>query len=731
MKTKLFCLFLLLSTIHFGRAQDSTVILNTSMFDKYLQTISLTKLNGWVFKQGNDISWAKSEIATTGWTKLNPSQLTAKNADKNGTLEGWLRLRFKLDSSFENMRIGIEASRWAATDIYIDGNYITSYGSTGLNGKPYEENRNVLTNIQQLQIKTGKEHILAVHIVDHVAPLNHRFLKTESLYNNFGSLITLTGPFAQKAAINYIRDNKGYALMFSGIIGFLSVLFWFLYWQNRGEKNLLAISISTSFFFTWIFLVSISLYSDDLDFGSWWLIFFIAFQCFPLAVSSMIYTIGQIFRFKYKKVLVIFGILWVSLSVTLLYFKIGVTGPDLLIAIILIFYITLSSWKRLRGAQWAVVAGVISTVIFSFTWAFLQNYYQSPFFPHAYFYESGMCLSFPASLMVYVAMRFKEILTEVQVNAKQVVQLSEEKKEQAVKQQKILEEEVVRQTIELRSSLENLKSTQAQLIQAEKMASLGELTAGIAHEIQNPLNFVNNFSEVNKEMLEELKAERLKPKPERNEPLEDELINDVIENEAKINHHGKRADAIVKGMLQHSRSSTGVKELTDINALCDEYLRLSYHGLRAKDKEVNAIIKTDFDDNVGKINIIPQDIGRVLLNLYNNAFYAVSERKRNTVNEEKDGNFISYEPTVSVTTKKSENSVNITVGDNGNGIPQKVIDKIFQPFFTTKPTGEGTGLGLSLSYDIVKAQGGEIKVESKEGEGTAFVVELPFKEIFK
>jgi len=269
------------------------------------------------------------------------------------------------------------------------------------------------------------------------------------------------------------------------------------------------------------------------------------------------------------------------------------------------------------------------------------------------------------------------------------------------------------------STLNELQATQKQLVQSEKMASLGELTAGIAHEIQNPLNFVNNFSEVNKEMLEELKAERLKPNAERDDTLQDELINDVIGNSEKINHHGKRAGDIVKGMLQHSRSSTGVKEPTDINKLADEYLRLSYHGLRAKDKEFNAEMKTDFDNSIEKINIIPQDIGRVLLNLFNNAFYAV--------NQQKSKNLISYEPTVSVTTKKSENSVLITVSDNGNGIPQNIVDKIFQPFFTTKPTGSGTGLGLSLSYDIVKAHGGEIKVETKEGEGTQFIIQLPTK----
>ena len=262
-----------------------------------------------------------------------------------------------------------------------------------------------------------------------------------------------------------------------------------------------------------------------------------------------------------------------------------------------------------------------------------------------------------------------------------------------------------------------LKNTQIQLIQSEKMASLGELTAGIAHEIQNPLNFVNNFSEVNKELIEELKAERSKVKSERDEELENQLLNDIDKNLEKIGHHGKRADSIVKGMLQHSRASGGKKEPTDINALADEYLRLAYHGFRAKDKSFNAKFETDFDKSIGKINVVPQDIGRVMLNLINNAFYAVNEKK-----QQLDG---SYEPTVSVGTRKLRDKVELKVKDNGNGIPQKVLDKIFQPFFTTKPTGVGTGLGLSLSYDIIKAHGGEIKIETKEGEGAEFVIQLP------
>ena len=268
----------------------------------------------------------------------------------------------------------------------------------------------------------------------------------------------------------------------------------------------------------------------------------------------------------------------------------------------------------------------------------------------------------------------------------------------------------------LNLTVDSLRRTQSQLIQSEKMASLGELTAGIAHEIQNPLNFVNNFSEVNAELIDEVKEQLASGDLQS----ANNTFKDIKQNLEKIRLHGKRADSIVKGMLQHSQSSNGVKQSIDINALTDEYLRLAYHGLRAKDKSFNAITKTDFDNKIDKITVVPQDIGRVLLNLINNAYYTVSEKKKQKQN--------GYEPTVTVSTIKDNGTIKIKVKDNGNGIPPKIMDKIFQPFFTTKPTGEGTGLGLSLAYDIVtKGHEGELKVETKEGEGSEFTIQLPYK----
>lgn len=274
---------------------------------------------------------------------------------------------------------------------------------------------------------------------------------------------------------------------------------------------------------------------------------------------------------------------------------------------------------------------------------------------------------------------------------------------------------------QLNSALDTLQETQAQLIQSEKMASLGELTAGIAHEIQNPLNFVNNFAEVSVELVEEIKDSRLKTKDTRQkteeDELEEEILEDIKQNLEKIRHHGKRADSIVKGMLEHSRKQSGEKVPTDINALADEYLRLAYHGMRAKDKSFNADFKMDFDPNIPKVGLVAQDMGRVLLNLVNNAFYAVNEKSK----QHPDG----FKPTVTVKTSKKPDRVELMVLDNGSGIPEHIREKIFQPFFTTKPTGSGTGLGLSLSYDIVKAHGGDIRVDSSPENGTQFIISLP------
>ncbi|MFY0686486.1 MAG: histidine kinase [Cyclobacteriaceae bacterium] len=396
------------------------------------------------------------------------------------------------------------------------------------------------------------------------------------------------------------------------------------------------------------------------------------------------------------------------------------------------FYYLISERRNLRGAKWAIVIGQmisVTAVLLLLIVLLIETLFSITIMRFEYL---GVILtflffvSFPLSQLIYVCWWLIESRREIQTKTEGLLKAEEEKRIILDNQKAVLEGQVKERTAELNHSLENLNSTQSQLIHSEKMASLGELTAGIAHEIQNPLNFVNNFSEVNKEMLDEL-----------NEAIENNdqeeikaILKDLKENEEKVTHHGKRAEGIVKSMLQHSRTGSGEKELTDINALCDEYLRLAYHGFKAKDSSFSAEFKLELDESLPKINVVPQDMGRVLLNLINNAFQAVSENPSHPEPVEGDEGTmtsdVNYSPTVQLKTQKLENSITITIADNGPGIPEHVRDKIFEPFFTTKPTGEGTGLGLSMSYDIVsKGHGGTIGVKLSSDSGTTFLIEIP------
>jgi signal transduction histidine kinase len=691
------------------------------MFDKN-QVITLFTLDGWLFRVGNNPAWAGIDINTTGWQKLKPSQITKKMADKDGRIEGWFRLKIRLDSSFGDMPLYLGVFNWGASDIYVDGNLFHSYGNTGINGRAYKGSNPISKRLVNfMHSKPGNEHLVAIHFINYV-PVFPLSLITEDGAMGPGPL--LSGPGLMPNRYDFYKENAIYQTIWITVSITLSLLFWLLVLQNPREKNLRLIALCSTCFGLSALLVRIQ-ESSALSLAAFLAVNAIQVLFTIMMVLLVVVVLAKVFKNKVPGKLLIF----LSTLLIIAYYNILVGHIMLLTVLIAIasviiaLYYVFTSWKRLKGAQWAIVAGVMTTLFWVLLWVIMTSR-ETETTPLTFHYGltiaiTGIYLSFPLSLLVYVSVRFREIISEVQENARKVVLVTEEKRQQSLNQQKILEEEVKRQTADLRATLENLRSTQAQLIQSEKMASLGELTAGIAHEIQNPLNFVNNFSEVNAELVDELTSELAMG----NVQSAIGIASDIKENEEKINSHGKRADAIVKNMLQHSRSSGSTKEPTDINRLADEYLRLSYHGLRAKDKSFNADFKTDFDDSVGKINVIPQEIGRVLLNLFNNAFYAVNEKFK----AQNSQLTADYKPLVFVQTKKINNEVQIRVSDNGNGIPQKVVDKIFQPFFTTKPTGQGTGLGLSLAYDIItQGHNGEMKVETHEGEGSKFIVIIPF-----
>ncbi len=699
-------------TASFALAQDNLALLSTVQFETH-QRLFLAPLDGWLFHAGNNPEWANPGIDLTNWKKLKPTELSAKMEDESGRVEGWFRLKIKLDDSFEGIPLSISRNLWAATDVYIDGRLIHAFGNTG---NPYEAYNPILKYPVDIHLATGQEYLFAIHFVDYETTFTQREIRLKPA--NLKSLINLTGPEYISRVSNEYKQTHIFGTLCIGISFLLFFLFWLLVYLNPNEKIFWLIASLTSLVLLSAFgLFYNTFYEISYDAEKWRFLLTVSLQpvisIFALIILEWILT-NKITWIPFALMIL------VSVTSTIAHlFSISLPFGISFTAMLVYFgYLLYTNRKTIKGAQWAVVAALVLPLIGVTIYINLHKYSLDLYNEYEKPMISLTVLMTPLLLLVYISVRFKEILAAIREESKKVLRVTEEKKELLAKQTVILEQQVKERTAELKTSLENLKSTQAQLIQSEKMASLGELTAGIAHEIQNPLNFVNNFSEVSNELIDEMNEEIA------NGDLEEAkaIATDIKQNLEKINHHGKRADAIVKGMLQHSRKSSGEKAPTDINQLADEYLRLAYHGLRAKDKMFNATLDTDFDPTLEKVMVIPQDIGRVVLNLVTNAFYAVQEKQKHKNNPD---SFRDYQPTVSVSTKKLSDKILIAVKDNGNGIPQKELDKIFQPFFTTKPTGQGTGLGLSLSYDIVKAHGGELKVETKVGEGSTFIIQLP------
>ena len=689
----------------------------------------------WQFNPATDTDIAKLSVNNEDWQIVNTEFLPNANgqpANWKGT--GWFRKKFDVPDVWRGKPVALRMGHFGASKIFIDGKMITQYGvvaNTAENEKVY-----VPANPVIIQLDSQSSHTIIVHYSNQHANTSNYPIK----FTGFRLLFAPTDIAAQRGVTEVPTLQISISILLIFTVFFLFV---YLFDVKRLASLLTALMLlnfccvlaGTYFHPTLQELNRLDWSVAFVQITSSWT------NCFQILVLYALYYDGKITRRGWLIVclMALYVFIFLAQASFSLYSSV-IIGLFLLFEV---YRILISGILKKKTGFWILLTGSLIQNIGFFV--FVVDVFG--LFPIMTKTQEILLMVFPQmgiplTYALHLAWEFGKANRDLRLQLVQVQELSkttlrqEQEKQEILTQQKDkLENMVTERTMELsqqkealQNTLTDLKSTQKQLIQSEKMASLGELTAGIAHEIQNPLNFVNNFSEVNKEMLEELKAERLKPVAERDEQTESEIIEDVIANSEKINHHGKRADAIVKGMLQHSRTSNSLKEPTDINKLADEYLRLSYHGLRAKDKSFNATLKTDFDETIGSINIIPQDIGRVLLNLYNNAFYAVAEKKKGSPQSASGGgadasqNF--YEPMVSVSIKKIGNSVEISVTDNGNGIPQKVVDKIFQPFFTTKPTGQGTGLGLSLSYDIVKAHGGEIKVTTKEGEGATFIIHL-------
>ncbi|SNS70587.1 His Kinase A (phospho-acceptor) domain-containing protein [Ekhidna lutea] len=717
-----FGIILFVSTIIYSIAQDTTFYFTPEMMNN--GELVFPDIKHWKFIKGNDQDWSDPNLDIRSWESLDSVRIANFEWDAQNTFEGWFRFKIQFDSAFDELPVFLTSKNSAAQDIYINGKLVHRLGNTGINGEPYKGHHDYKPRYTTLA--KGTEYVFVIHFVKWKSDFAKFFISEEIM--TFRSFIQLGTSQELFTYIDNQEENYGFFGIVVSVSGLLALFYWLLAALNQSEKHIKWIALFTSF----ICGVPLSVYLRSISGGNPDAVAFF-YVISSICLVGIYVTIPVLTaRVFYQRIP-----LWIKayvLGSVLLTFPfeifVNVRTPIIIIAAFLsCAYIIASSWESVKGSKRIVVVGLILTLIVLIFFNLVLNLdVLRELRSYRMYFLMASWLTFPLTLLVYVAVWLKESIFKEQENARQVVRITEEKQALLTDQNIQLEQQVSERTAALNKSIEDLKATQNQLIHSEKMASLGELTAGVAHEIQNPLNFVNNFSDLNQELIDE-QLEEL-----NNNDIEEAKViaNSIKENELKINHHGKRAEEIVKSMLQHSRTGSGEKELTDINLLADEYLRLAYHGLRAKDKSFNAEFKTELDPSLPKIKVVPQDIGRVLLNLINNAFQAVSVRSRELTPQPPQGG-VEYQPQVTVKTMLSDTpsgagGIQITVSDNGPGIPEEIQDKIFQPFFTTKATGQGTGLGLSMSHEIItKGHDGTIELESDTNTGTVFIITLPAK----
>jgi len=632
-----------------------------------------------------------------------------------------------LDSALAQSSLAVQVSQIGASEIYLDGMLFQRLGKVGATYQQQQGHTPIAGESYFLPQLSAGRHVLAVRLSQHRPPwYTARYLYfTQSV---FGLTLFRAGDLTNQIARQAYTQALGNYLII-GICLMLAVIH-FLYYRYRRKQVNLVFGFTMLLGAAGILLIECVGFTTN-SFTAEWLLF---------AGQGLLIFLFMVFLLVTYYVYLEQPVSWQLWAVVILLLiqlvLAGFTEPTLvisslsLIAIVALFAdgirISINGVRTGRmNARFMLTSIVLLILILvggaGFSW-WLASQYPAYSDYGAAITNVLFFLTIPFSFATILAREHEQTNRRLEDQLVAVAQLSRENEDILTKQNETLDRQVKERTAELTQSLTDLRTTQQQLIQREKMASLGQLTAGIAHEIQNPLNFVNNFSEVSTELVAELREEK-KKRDLRDEDVEDELLRDLTQNLQKINHHGGRASAIVRSMLEHSRSETGQVQETDLNALAEEYLKLAYHGWTAKGKDGSTIrfdidLRTDFDTTLPSVKVVPQELGRVLLNLYSNAFYAVWQKYQTTSS--------GYQPLVMLSTARINGHIQLRVSDNGIGIPESIIDKVFQPFFTTKPTGEGTGLGLSLAYDsITTGHGGSLLVKSQEGIGTEFDIQLP------
>jgi signal transduction histidine kinase len=699
-----------------GVAQDQSVLVTKEMIQD--DVIQLGQLDGWVYMSGNVANGADPKLDVSDWQALKPADLSEEHLNTDGVIDGWFRLKFRLDSTLVDTPLFWRMGTWGAIDLYVDGVLVKQYGTTSSERSKFTGYNPLNKPAKTATLESGRDYVLAIYTTDHLTSILGS--TTQTIQVRYDPLIRLTVEsynelIARNVSSNHFWDG---ALMFA--VGIFCLIFWVLVFQNSKQEMLYLVALTTTVITVGVvFRSSILQHNVDLLYNG---IFSFIWQFSVISyIGLIVYVLYKYVAektiFKLWQLFTVVSIVsawgWYYSSAALLFAYITVCG-------LLFIALLVSHRTKIRGANSYLVGGAITISLVALT-VLAMDFLLVDYGIHV---GSFLLLVFyatiPLCMLMYINRRFRDTLEEVREHSQKVEQLSNEKQELLLTQNERLEMQVSERTSELNESLNELKKAQEQLVISEKMASLGQLTAGIAHEIKNPLNFVTNFSDLTRELVMEAREEMatlgLTPdQVDRFEPI----LGDIETNVSKIYEHGRRADNIVKGMLQHSRGKSGDRQQTDINELIGEYLNLAYHGLRAQDPSFNVTLKTDFDPQVGAVNIVPQDFSRAILNLVNNACFAADQKKR-TLNDS------GFKPTVTVTTKKMDDVIEVVVHDNGTGIPDHVKNKIFEPFFTTKPTGVGTGLGLSLTYEIIVNQhGGSLDVNSKAGDFTEFRIIIP------
>lgn len=677
---------------------------------------------GWKMQSGDDPEWAKPEYDDSKWKSIDPTQDFKKIPELWKSRTVWFRLKFTIDSSFTQKTLACIVAQTGASEIFLNGKGIGSFG------KIADQDGKVLAYTP----RNGSSLGFPLH-QSGVQVLAVRFAVQKNLpyivFADRPNVALSLHLFEIKNLGKYLLNDLTPYFEFGrfGLYLILAIIHFALFRFNKKEKANLYFFLFALINLFLLFIISIVYRHVDLASTK---MFFLSTVSISYGLSLFFFLQGTYSIFSTPKGLIYWFLLFYSCAgVFILYgnYHHGYNLGFMLASTLVVFEIGHISWgatrKKQRGAKIILVGSigywVFLFIFYLFVWGYIP---AGPNWIWGSFAINLAFISIPVAVSIYLALESSfarqslvEKLKEVELLSQRTLAQEQEKQELLATQNEILDRQVAERTTELQQSIETLRSTQTQLIQREKMASLGELTAGIAHEIQNPLNFVNNFAEVSSEMIDELQTEITQGNTEEVQSI----ATDLKQNLDKINHHGKRASSIVKNMLEHSRTSSGKREATDLNVLIDECLRLSYHGLRAQVKGFQADYALELSDQLPLVKVVSQDIGRVLLNLFNNAFYAVDQKL-------KRGGDKSYEPKVIARSQLNDHGIEIRISDNGPGIAIALQDKIFQPFFTTKPSGEGTGLGLSLSYDIItKGHQGNLLVDSQEGQGTTFIIQLP------